>query len=1057
MTSNIQKWLDDLGCGKYGKVFAENEIDLDALAYLTDDDLREIGVSLGARRKILGTLAVGHVAEAEKRAEPEEIADRREVSVLFADLEGFSSLAESLGPESTRNLLNRFFSNVDEVVTTYGGVIDKHIGDGVMALFGAPIARDRDPERAVRAAIDIHRTMDSLSQEQTLPLKAHVGIASGQVVAAGTGSDVHREYTVVGASVNLASRLQDLATGGETLISSAMKRAVEDAFVTASVGEVAVRGIDQPVAVWRVIGPRGDEPIESNKGFVGRRRELRQLQGFLEDASSESTGGVAVIRGEAGIGKSRLAGEIARIAQDMGCEVQRAEALDFGAVRGHEVLRTLLYGFLAVSNTDSEALRLAAAQGALSRLRLPKDQQVFLNDLLDLPQPRKLRDLYHAMDNSARNTGKRAILGALARDRCMERPLVLIVEDVHWADAITMEALADLAAQLSAERVLILLTTRIDSDPLDRTWRDRARPASLTTIDLAPMSKDEAKALATPFGLRHDDYVLECIRRAGGNPLFLEQLLLEGEAAQGERVPGSIQSIVLSRTDRLPQSDRSALQVASVIGQRFRPELVGKLIGHPEYAFDRLVAESLVVKAGDELRFAHALIRDSVYQSLLKERRFELHARIARLIDKDEPALVAAHLERAEDELAPRAYFDAAQTERVKFRSDRALALVERGIRIAKSHDDKFQLVSLQGELMLELGSTTEADSAYNHSLDLAENAREYCAAWLGLASVMRLTDRYDDAFDLIDKTESTAEENDFKSELAEARHLRGSIHFPLGQIDACLAAHASALEIAKSIDDPALQARALSGMSDAEFIRGRLLTADAYLSRCLDICRDNGLGRIEVANYAQLSYIQHYFRPLDECLELSLDAIAKAERIKDTRAELIARLGIVEDLYDLRRLEEASLHLERVSELEQMLGATRFQGRRLMYEALVQENCGNSEHARAVLELALSACQRAGMSYCGPMVLAEMARLEPDRDIQLKLLQEGEHLLALGSMSRNHFWFRRLAIDVAIAGRDPEEASRHAEALADFTRAEPLPWTDQYILLGQKFARDRT
>ncbi|RLJ98848.1 ATP-binding protein [Ruegeria conchae] len=301
---------------------------------------------------------------------------------------------------------------------------------------------------------------------------------------------------------------------------------------------------------------------------------------------------------------------------------------------------------------------------------LPEDQEVFLTDLLDLPQPRMLSDLYQAMGYSARNTGKRAILGALARDRCKERPLVLVVEDLHWADVITMDALADLAAQLSTDRVLILLTTRIDSDPLDRTWRDRARPASLTTIDLAPISKDETEALATPFGLRHDDYVLECIRRAGGNPLFLEQLLLEGEAARGERVPGSIQSIVLSRTDRLPQLVRSALQVASVIGQRFRPELVRQLIEDPEYAFDRLIAESLVVKSGDELRFAHALIRDSAYQSPLKERGFKLHARIASLIDNDEPALMAAHLESAKDESAPRAYFEAAYAERLKIRSD---------------------------------------------------------------------------------------------------------------------------------------------------------------------------------------------------------------------------------------------------------------------------------------------------------------------------------------------------------------------------------------------------
>ncbi len=241
-----------LGLEEYAEAFAENGIDAALLPELTNEDLKDLGVARLADRKRL-LKAIAGISEGDGKGEtqpspstPSE-GERRQVTVLFADLSGFTQLSKELGAEETHVLLNRYFDAVDGIVEGYGGNIDKHMGDNVMAVFGAPVAHDDDPLRAVRAALDIHDRMATLSEDVGYQLQAHVGIASGQVVASGTGSDAHREYTVTGDSVNLASRLQDQAAPGDTLVSDALHHAVAAVVDCEPLGEVEVKGLDAPV------------------------------------------------------------------------------------------------------------------------------------------------------------------------------------------------------------------------------------------------------------------------------------------------------------------------------------------------------------------------------------------------------------------------------------------------------------------------------------------------------------------------------------------------------------------------------------------------------------------------------------------------------------------------------------------------------------------------------------------------------------------------------------------------------------------------------------------
>ena len=304
---DIRDWLAGLGFADYGDAFAENEIDDEALRELDGDDLKELGVSkLGHRKKMLVAIAALRDADVGVRSaaggatsssaiatnsapisipSPRADGDRRQVTVLFADLTGFTQLGARLDAEETHALLNAFFDIADGVIANYGGRVDKHIGDNVMAVFGAPVAHTNDPERAIRAALELHGEMPGLSKQLGETLSVHIGLASGEVVASNTGSADHQEYTVTGDSVNLASRLSDLAEAGQTLISGDHHAAIIDIVDAESIGLVNIDGLEQPVETWRVNGLRTDGARSRQIDFVGRDTQLRQFAGGLRPAS----------------------------------------------------------------------------------------------------------------------------------------------------------------------------------------------------------------------------------------------------------------------------------------------------------------------------------------------------------------------------------------------------------------------------------------------------------------------------------------------------------------------------------------------------------------------------------------------------------------------------------------------------------------------------------------------------------------------------------------------------------------------------------------------------
>jgi class 3 adenylate cyclase/tetratricopeptide (TPR) repeat protein len=1065
---DVSDWLRNLGLSQYEAVFRKHQIDAALLSSLTAGDLKDLGVDLvGHRRRLLDAITALHNEVGLKKDPagssleamnlPAADGERRQVAVLFADLAGSTALSNELDPEEMHFLLDRYFECVDGVIESYGGHIDKHVGDSVMAVFGAPLAHSNDTERAVGAALAIRDAMTTLSARVHRPTRVHIGVAGGQVVASSTGSTSHREYTVTGDTVNLASRLTDAAPPGEILISDRVQRALAKRLECVDAGKLQVKGFAGGVQAWQLRSLRDAAP--EHRLFVGRTGEMALFRSALA-TSRESGGGQAIyMRGEAGIGKTRLVEELQRAAIAAGFACHTGVVLDFGTGTGQDAIPALVRGLLGLDVASGDEVARAAAAAALDEGLVAADDAVFLNELLQLPQPTSLRPLFEAMDNATRNQGKRRALIRLLERASAVRPRLLIVEDVHWADRLTLTYLAELTITVTQLPALLVMTSRIDGDPIDWEWRARAEGIPLITVDLGPLPPEEARALAAVLADEVTAFTEQCVERAAGNPLFLEQLLRHAEESVTTRVPDSVQSLVQSRVDQLETSDKTALQAASILGQRFGRDQLSFLLARPDYVPDRLVSRNLIRPQGEVFLFAHALVRDAVYDTLLKSRRRDLHRRAAEWFAERNLVLRAEHLDRADDAGAVSAYLVAAQLQVADYRYELALRLVERGLELAVERADRFVLTCLQGDVLHDLGDMPAAGRAYNAALGAATADDERCRALIGLAAVKRVTEDLAGAFADLERAEMAAVASGAVAERARIHFLRGNLFFPRGDIDGCVREHMRSLELAREAGIVESEAAALGGLGDAEYVRGRMISAHDRLRACVELCEEHRFGRTAVANHAQIAHTLLYIGPQQAALEAGLQAAASAARVGHQRAEINARAAAYYALSQLVQPDECRAEILRTQKLISRLGARRFEPFCLLFLGRVALAEGKRSEAIELLREALDISRRTGITFQGPLILGALALCVEGTDERHRLLAEGQTIIDAGCVGHNHLWFYRDAMEVCLELREYEELERYAARFDDYTRAEPLRWSTYFIGRGRILAaagRDR-
>jgi class 3 adenylate cyclase/tetratricopeptide (TPR) repeat protein len=957
---------------------------------------------------------------------------------MFVDLAGYTALAGRVDPEEAHAVLGRFFALVDDIILQCGGRIDKHIGDNVMALFGAPTAHGDDPQRAVSAAQAIHAAMPELAAATGHDLAVHIGIAVGDVLASGLGSAAHSSYTVVGPAVNLAARLMALAKPGETLASSEIVRHLDGRYEIEPRGAQAIKGIDASVDIYR-IGVAIDGGAREWRPIVGRRAETRQISALLDAIVADHAGNALLIRGVPGIGKSHLAEEAMRQATQRGFRSVVIRVLDFGAGAARDPHRQL-------------ARELAAAAGGIDHMDpLPR---AVMASLMEQKLTQELQQRLNAMGHAARHLVRAEALGDLLRHAAAKQPVMLIIEDIHWADPNCLTTLAALTDRVADIRCLLLMTSRLDPDPIDAAWRAGLRRGHVVTIDLAPISEGEALEMSRQIAADLGQFAQDCISRAEGNPLFLEQLLRSRLSGDTGDLPDSLQNVVLARLDQLPESERLALQIASVLGQQFKATDLATMLEQAAFDATPMLRRQLLRPVAGGYLFAHALIHDGIYSALTRERRRALHRKAAALYAETDPILHAEHLDRAEAPEAPAAYHRAALLEAAQHHLDRAARLAARGLALARQDADRRQLGLASGRRHLDIGDALGARAAFQCALDAGAVDLDRCRALIGLAACDRQSGDIDAALDRLAVAEPIAMAADDTAQLAEINYLRGNLYFALGAGDDCLAAHSASLAAAKLATDPEWLARAESGLGDAYYLQGRYAQAQEHFRACVAIAEAAGLLRILPTNRGMVGNCQIFYCRFDEGLREIEQAREAALRIGDRFGDMFGLESAAFTLMMARRWQEAAVPAEAAYSLAAEIGARRYESITAIVLAMARKLAGDQPAALELSTRALRLAEETGIGFAGALIEAIRANILGDVPEAQQAIERGEELLRQTSMAHSHIFFREFAIDWSMAQGDWSRVERYAGGLAQFTAAEPLPYVEIIIDRARLLAR---
>ena len=983
--------------------------------------------------------------------------ERRQATVVFADLSGYTALNDSFDPEEVEALMARVKAEASAVVERHGGTVNQFVGDEIMALFGIPVARRDDAGRAVAAALELHAVVDAClaTLEPTIArsLAMHTGIATGLVVA--RRSDARAgDFALTGDAVNTAARLRSAAAPREVVVSATTWQQVSDAFDGEATAPLALKGKEQPLVAFRIRGAR-QAPAADSTALVGRDEEVRDFRALAEACVQRRRSRVVIVRGDPGVGKSRLVAEFAARAGELGFSCHVAPVLDFGAETGRDAVRSLARSLLGVGGGADEAARRIAIERARESRPLAAEQRLFLHDLLDIAPPAELRALAAAMSTTAREQGSLHALCEVVAAAANAAPLLLVVEDIHWADPWTLERLAALAVLAAKQPLLLVMTTRFAGDPSAGAWRTSLHGAPLTGIDLGPLTAEDSHRLAALSSTMPASLVASCVERAEGNPLFLLQLLLDAGAAAQTSLPGSIQALVHTRMDRLPGDDKTALQAASVLGQRFTVEALRHLLDRAGYE-PRLLVENFLVRAdAGELMFCHALIRDGAYASLLHKRRRALHTRAAEWFASRDGVLAAEHFDRADDPRAAAAYLDASLTLAEQFRHAGALALVERGLALAVAQETRFALLMARGRLLVELGRATDAIEAARAAREAASNDGDRARALIAMAAGMRLNDRIAEGLAALDEAEPLASEAALTLDLSRLHHLRGNLLFPLGRDADCVREHELARRFACEAGSLEAEAAAMGGLGDGYYLQGRLRSANQQFRACVAMARAHGFGRLEVANLPMIGWSGLHLADIAAAAAAGQEAIALAVRASQPRAEMMARqlVAWVEGLVRGRR-DEADRQSAAALALARTLGARRFEAQSLGVRAMLALSGGERDGARRLAEEAVALCRVHGMGHIGPWLHGVCALIEVEPEARTRWLDEGERQLALGCVSHNHLQLRELAIEALLEIGDLDGVERNCVRIERYMAHEPLPTSEWIVARARALAQ---
>ncbi|MBL8777897.1 MAG: AAA family ATPase [Acidimicrobiales bacterium] len=953
--------------------------------------------------------------------------ERRVATVLFGDLVGFTTLSETADPEHVKNLVDACFGRLVAEIETFGGKVDKIVGDAIVALFGAPVAHEDDAERAVRAALRMQETLARHAAEGDVDVRMRIGVNTGEVLvgALRAGGD----YTAMGDVVNTASRLQTAAQPGQVLVGPATFAATHGVIGYDELGLLQARGRDEPVPAWAATAPLlppGYRPQRERAPLVGRDPELAMLKGAVDAAVAHGRAQLILLLGEAGVGKSRLAEEVAALAE---CD--------------HEAIvlegRCVPYGEANVWWPVAEALRQALSLSAEAPFSTASDHAFdVVARTLDLDPgddevARVVEGLLYLLGyevplrdidpQRARDEATRSVL-TLIEGYALDHPVVIVLSDLHWADDLVLEMIDDMLARLGRYPYVVVGTSR---PGIEERWVPRHGRHNSAVLNLDPLDRSASEHLLSLLLEQEagDDVRALLLDRSGGNPFFLEELvsLLDETGMVGgtpsadgglRDLPDTLRGLVAARLDALPAKERQTLVNAAVWGRRGPVEALEKMLekdalGEADAAsaaadaLHGLAAKEVLLVEGQRWSFHSELVRDVAYGTLTKSDRARKHAGIATHLE-EHPG--AAPDERVVDIVAY--HFNVA-----------AQLSVEMG--------DVAHLRPDIGEKALHwlMEAARRADRAdlhqnaarlYGQAVDLATSlgqGDQMTGAVLGRAHALAELRDLGAARADVGRALSAAERSGDRTVLARALVVLGEIEWREGDHAAAVVTLDRAIDEFQELGDRQGLAKALRSRGMADLMVGAHDDAPESLQAALAASREVGDVRGEAWALQNLAWIAFVDGDPEEAERRLAEAIAKFEDIRD-KGGLSWAYGLMAWIqFRLGDTAAADALVERVLPEARERGDQWGEGMMLILQSVMRLWSGRAREAHEIAAMALANFRRIGDVFGEVQALAPVGRSL----IALGRVDEGfavlEEMLAVHGTTAD---MRRLGLTVVAA-----------------------------------------
>ncbi|MCL4395861.1 MAG: tetratricopeptide repeat protein [Chloroflexi bacterium] len=830
------------------------------------------------------------LAEKIERAGREIEGERRTVTILFSDISGFTAISETLDPEQVYDFVDRLHDTFNQEIYRHEGWVDKWMGDGMMSLFGAPIAHEDDPARAVRAALGmqdaLRRVNQDLEDRLGITLKVRIGLNSGTVVVGRVGSDYSMDYTALGDSVNVASRLQGVAEPGTILVSRAVFDQTHPLFEFQELGSIRVKNRLEPIEIYEVLAPRRlAGRVRGIPGLVapmvGRAQELARLERAADELLEHGRGQIVLVTGNAGIGKSRLTAEVKRHLSDGRAAVLEGACLSYGQP-AYGVFLQLLKSLFAVEDGDPDGVVRDKIERTTKSILdssstfdiLPYVEHLFSLRVEQEDLAARIRHLAPAQLQQQTFLAIRDLLVAKARGQA----LVLVFEDIHWIDPLSLDLLTFILGAVEQSPILVYCISRPDGDGVQQVQRLCAESYSdhWLHLPLTPLSQADSTALLDRLLTRTElpESLKQMIpARAEGNPFYLEEIirmLIDRAVIQrsGDRwqvdpeadltalqVPSTLQGLIMARVDHLSERTRQVIQCAAVIGRDLSSRLLATVL---DGSFDaeedvrELEERELIDRrpAPDwDLRFHHVLIQETVYNSLLARRRERLHYKIAAGIEAvfreriaDNVERLAFHYAESTDYARALPYvIRAGERAADRFANDEALRYYRQAseflFKTNATVDQRIQTYSGLGSVQNLVADYTGAIDSYRTALELTRTSAVQPAHQL--AELMRRIGRVyerrgeyadaqrwlDDSIAELDREPSAAH----TEERARILNDIGWVCYRRGQFDQAYQWRMRSLELIENTDHYGETASAYAGLVALYTRRGDWANAVAY------------------------------------------------------------------------------------------------------------------------------------------------------------------------------------------------------------------------------------